>query len=616
MAARAKVFVDVTTTTDKANKGLVKYAAAAGAAALAIGLAVKAGKEWSRAASDAEEIGSKYATIFRDMGSEAERMADDFADSFGLAGSTSRELLGNTADLLTGFGLTQEGAADLSLATNTLAANLASFSNAQGGAAAVSKALTAAYSGERESLKTYGIIITEATLKEKMFEEASKGLTFATEQQAKMSATLAMATEQSANAVGDVARTWDSTANVMRRFTEANKELKEALGVSVNKGLTPFTAAMADLIKQVADGITKSNELKEALDIQAEGGINSQAEMLLILESQRDKLGQIAASYEGLDEAANTAWENAKRNVEYYNESLGITDTFLIKATDTEERRNNVITSNADALEQYAKILQDNMTVEEKKLVYLQTEIDRVVMLKSEAKTMGEEWGGLETLLVELLREKNELLTTEPDIISDIVDVLIPYEATEALINKQLADREALRNTEIAQVEELNQTYVNLAQSGIGAFSKAFKDVGSGNKKLWKGFKDAGKDAVSALLESLGQMAIVQAAIAAASFNFVSAAGYTAAAAGAYTASGYIQTLATGGSFIANQPTPVVVGEGAGSEKVTVEPVSGSSRGGGNERVFASVDGGEGFWMTIQRGMNSGKVHKHDGGRI
>ena len=151
MAARTKVFVDIVTKADgkEPGSGLKKFAVGAGIATAALVLLARQAKVWSDAASDAEEVGSKYATIFRDIEGQAESLADEFAKDFGLAGSSARELLGNTADLLTGFGLTQDAALALSAETNSLAANLASFSNAQGGAADVSKALTAAYSGER-----------------------------------------------------------------------------------------------------------------------------------------------------------------------------------------------------------------------------------------------------------------------------------------------------------------------------------------------------------------------------------------------------------------------------------------------------------------------------------
>ena len=592
--------------TDKLTKSsksmgamLKKVAGPAIIGAVILG-ALKMGKEFAKAASNAEEISSKFGIVFGDISSEANSMAKSLADDFDLAGSTAEALLGNTGDLLTGFNLTQDAALALSDTTNRLALDLGSLQNAH--PEDVSKALISAFTGEREALKTYGIVVSEAMVKAEMLRQAEEGLTYASEQEAKIHATLAIATDQSKNAIGNYALTAESAANTTRRLGEANKALKEALGVSVNKGLTPFNAAMADLIKQVADGIDHTNQLKDALNIQDSGGINSQEGMLLILESQRDKLGKIAASYEGLDEAANTAYENAKRNVIAYNESLSMTDTFLTKATDTEERRTNVIDSNTAALEQYAQIIKDAMSKEEVRLLYLQDEIDRIVQLKSEAKTMGEDWSGLETLLVELLKEKNGLLADE---------IIVTEELAEAIV--VVSDVEALRHAEAMigigreakAIEDLSIDWENLTENSMSAFASAFKQIGEEGVSAWDVVKQAGKDAMSAVLEGLAQEALVRAGLQLALGNFAGAAGYTAAAAGAYAASGLVQNLATGGSFVANQATPIMVGEGGGSERVTVEPIGGGSSGGGS--MILNIDGTQ-FTGWIQDKLDNGNI--------
>ncbi len=624
MAARTKVFVDIKTTTDgkEPGSGLKKFAIGAGIAAVAIAGLVKVGKTWSKAARDQAEIGSKFATIVRDISDDAEARADSFAEDFGLAGSSARELLGNTADLLTGFGLTQEAASGVSLTTNQLAADLASFSNAQGGAAAVSAALTSAYSGEREALKTYGIVINDAMIKAQLYKQAQEGLTFASEQQAKIAATLTLATEQSGNAIGDVSRTYESTANVMRRLGEAQKEFNEAMGDSVNRVITPFASAMADLIKQLADARIKTNELKEALDIVSEGGITSAKQTLLILESQRDKLGQIAAAYEGLDEAANKAWQNAIRQVEDYNESLGITDIFLDKAATTEERRNAAIEGNNDALVTYAQILKDAMTDEELRLIQVQKEIDDLVVLKAAAKDYGTEWSGIETLLIALIKEKNQLLLDEIPIIEEVTEAALTGYDDRRLglegVSNALID---YRNREKTVIEESKIDWEDLAETGLGAFAQAFKEVEEGNISLWEGFKEAGKDAVSALLEALAKMAIIEAALAAASFNFVSAGLFTAASAAAFAASGFVQSLATGGSFITDGPTMVgnnIIGDNAsGQERVTVEPLGGGGdNGGGRQVVYFQFAPGVTLKGYMQELINTRQLHSSRGGAI
>jgi len=182
------------------------------------------------ATSDAEETRSKYATVFKEIGTQAETTADKFAKSFGLAGTTSRKLLGDTGDMLSGFGFTSEAALKLSERTNSLAVDLASFTNFSGGAEGASAALTKALLGERESVKSLGIAILESDVKKKIAQMRSEGIKFATEREAKAYATLEIAISQSKNAIGDYERTKNSFANTQRRVAQNNIELEESFG--------------------------------------------------------------------------------------------------------------------------------------------------------------------------------------------------------------------------------------------------------------------------------------------------------------------------------------------------------------------------------------------------
>lgn len=209
-------------------------------------------------ASDAEETRTKFATVFQSIGSEAESVADNFAKNFGLAGATSRELLSNTGDLLTGFGFTEEGALDLSKKVNELAVDLASFTNFSGGAEGASAALTKALLGERESLKSLGIAITEDLVKKKIATLVAGGARFASLAEAKAQATLAIAIDQSKNAQGDYARTQAGAANVTRLLTEKTKDLKEKYG----KLLLPMQVKVTNALIRFVDTL---NELSPGM---------------------------------------------------------------------------------------------------------------------------------------------------------------------------------------------------------------------------------------------------------------------------------------------------------------------------------------------------------------
>jgi len=198
-------------------------------------------------ASDFEETQSKFNTVFRDIRDDATETADNLKKNFGLSGQAALQLLGDTGDLLTGFGFTQEEALKLSNQVNELAVDLASFTNFSGGAAGASAALTKALLGERESIKSLGIAITEADLKT---FAAEQGLVFKElDRVAKATLTYNLALKQSQNAVGDFARTSESFANQLRKL---KSDLNDA-GVEIGQELLPLAKdlviALSDLAK-------------------------------------------------------------------------------------------------------------------------------------------------------------------------------------------------------------------------------------------------------------------------------------------------------------------------------------------------------------------------------
>ena len=183
-----------------------------------------------KAASDAEETFSKFDTVFRDIQGTAEQAFQTLRKEYGLSSTAAKQMLGDTGDLLTGFGFSQQGALELSMEVQKLAVDLASFTNYSGGAKGASEALTKALLGEREQLKSLGIAIMEEDVKRQMALNTKNGIIFATEREAKAHATLQLAISQSGNAIGDYARTQDSFANQSRLLRARLEDISVELG--------------------------------------------------------------------------------------------------------------------------------------------------------------------------------------------------------------------------------------------------------------------------------------------------------------------------------------------------------------------------------------------------
>ena len=211
-----------------------------------------------KSASDFQEFQSKFNTIFSDIEQKANNTAQSLADSFGLSNSQALELLGNTGDLLTGFGFTQEEALKLSKQVNELSVDLASFTNFSGGASGASEALTKALLGERESIKSLGIAITEADLK-RFAEE--QGLVFKElDRVTKAQLTFDLALRQSQNAVGDYARTQESFANQTRKLKSDIGDLAVQFGEILLPAAQKIIKIASDLAKKLSDITPEARE--------------------------------------------------------------------------------------------------------------------------------------------------------------------------------------------------------------------------------------------------------------------------------------------------------------------------------------------------------------------
>lgn len=237
-------------STKNNTKAALKWGAAVAVAALAIRELTQFMGESIQAASDLEETTSKFNITFREVQEEADAMADTLVNAYGLSELAAKDLLSSTGDLLTGFGFTGKAALDMSSQVQTLAADLASFQNLQGGVEQASNALTRGLLGEREMLKTLGIVVREEDVNNELFRKGQERLTGQALLQAKAHATLAIAIRQSGNAIGDVEATFNSFANVQRRIGSRLDDIKAQFGKEMtpalrNLGLA-FLAATED----------------------------------------------------------------------------------------------------------------------------------------------------------------------------------------------------------------------------------------------------------------------------------------------------------------------------------------------------------------------------------
>ena len=224
-------------------------------------------------ASDFEETDTKFKTVFSSIQREAEHTAKVFKQSFGLSSKAAKQMLGDTGDLLVGFGFTEKEALNLSKQVNELAVDLASFTNFSGGAEGASLALTKALLGERESIKSLGIAITEADLKS--FAK-DLGLNFKElDRVGKATLTYKLALKQSSKAVGDFSRTSEGFANQTRILFGELQDLSVEIGSKLLPVAKKILTWARDMLRSFSDlnSAQKQNVIEWGLILAAIGPV-------------------------------------------------------------------------------------------------------------------------------------------------------------------------------------------------------------------------------------------------------------------------------------------------------------------------------------------------------
>lgn len=334
------------------------------AAALSVAAAVKFFVDSTKAAIDATETNQKFAVTFDEVSEKAEEAAKNLAANYGLAKTEAKSMLAATGDLLTGLGVQKDTALDLSVQTQQLATDLASFSNYAGGAKGASEALTKAMLGEREQIKSLGIVITEEMMKDELAAEGKSKLTGLALKQAQAHATLKLATEQSKNAIGDFARSMDSPANVIRRVNAQLQNFKEEVGENIAPALGRLGQAFLNASK---DGGFFQDVIKRLSKIIAYF-IDSITILINLLQGSKisdemDRLNVVieksSKAYKALRQEQLTYQQQLKEgkiSQQEYNFQMEALDVAMKTNIKDRERLSNEYSRNAQELEKLSKI--------------------------------------------------------------------------------------------------------------------------------------------------------------------------------------------------------------------------------------------------------------------
>ena len=221
------------------------------------------GKQAVGLASDIQEVQNVVDTAFGEMSYKMEEFAKTSIETFGISKLTAKQTGSTFMAMSVGMGIAQDSASDMAIALTGLSADMSSFYNKSQDI--TSTALKSIFTGETETLKQFGIVMTEANLEAYAL---SKGITKsyqAMSQAEKVQLRYNFVMNQTKLAQGDFAKTSDSWANQTRMLTEKWKEFLSIIGTGLIKVLSPVVKALNTVMTQLINFAQSASTLLSGL---------------------------------------------------------------------------------------------------------------------------------------------------------------------------------------------------------------------------------------------------------------------------------------------------------------------------------------------------------------
>ena len=251
----------VTTYNDKgvksaqtSLKSLVKGYASVGVAS---GLLIEGVKASITAASNLQETVSKNRVIFGKSAESVEAFAKTAATTFGQSQQQALDAAGTFAIFGKAAGLGAQDLVNFSTDFTVLASDIASFSNTSPEEAIT--AIGAALRGEAEPIRKYGVLLNDATLKQRASTLGIYEGTGALTSQQKILATQAEILAQTSDAQGDFDRTSGGLANKTRTLNAEYQNLSATIGAQLLPVATDGAIVLGKTLKFATQQSTEEN---------------------------------------------------------------------------------------------------------------------------------------------------------------------------------------------------------------------------------------------------------------------------------------------------------------------------------------------------------------------
>lgn len=280
-------------------------------AALSVAAIVAFGKSCIRLGSDLAEVQNVVDVTFGKMSGAVDAFSKNAIAQFGLSELTAKKYMGTYGAMAKSFGIAGEAGYQMSAAITGLTGDVASFYNLSTDTSYTK--LKSIFTGETESLKELGVVMTQSALDQYALQNGFGKTTDKMSEAEKVMLRYKFVMAQLSDASGDFSRTSQGWANQTRVLALQFESLKATIGQGLINAFTPVIRVINTILAKLQTLASYFKAFTAALFGNAGGSGGS-------LGDAADSSGQIA---DNMDSAA----ESAKKMKEY---TLGIDELNVI----------------------------------------------------------------------------------------------------------------------------------------------------------------------------------------------------------------------------------------------------------------------------------------------
>lgn len=330
---------------------------------------VEFGKQSIELGSDLEEVQNVVDVTFTTMSDKVNEFARNAAASAGLSETMAKKYIGTFGAMADSFGFTEQEAYNMSTALTQLAGDVASFYNLEQEEAYTK--LKSVFTGETESLKELGVVMTQTALDAYAMEKGFGKVTSEMTEQEKVALRYEFVLEQLNAASGDFTRTQESWANQTKILSLQWESLKATVGQGlinaftpalefINNSIMPALQALADEFAEAFEPTAADNMASsiETLSLSFEDAQRNFALTNAEIEANADLAIQCVEQLRELEKAGLDTAEAQKAyagTVEYLNELVPGLNLGINENTGLIDQNTDAILESIEALKQKAR---------------------------------------------------------------------------------------------------------------------------------------------------------------------------------------------------------------------------------------------------------------------